>query len=83
VPVLAAVGQAFDIHAGAVRQAPGWMREHGLEWLFRLAREPRRLWKRYLVYNSLFLCSVLLEGLGVRRYSSNNLPGCTDDGSGP
>jgi N-acetylglucosaminyldiphosphoundecaprenol N-acetyl-beta-D-mannosaminyltransferase len=82
-PVLAAVGQAFDIHAGAVRQAPAWMREHGLEWLFRLAREPRRLWKRYLVYNSLFLWSVLLERLGAKRYSGGDLPCRPDDGREP
>ena len=69
VPVLAAVGQAFDIHARVVQQAPLWMREHGLEWLFRLAHEPRRLWKRYLFYNSEFLWCVFLELLGVKHYS--------------
>jgi N-acetylglucosaminyldiphosphoundecaprenol N-acetyl-beta-D-mannosaminyltransferase len=68
VPVLAGVGQAFDIHAGRVRQAPRWMREHGLEWLFRLASEPSRLWRRYLVYNSEFVLSELAEILGVRKF---------------
>ena len=68
VPALVGVGQAFDIHAGRVRQAPRWMREHGLEWLFRLAAEPRRLWRRYLVYNSEFVFSELLEILGVRKF---------------
>ncbi|MGN0836025.1 MAG: WecB/TagA/CpsF family glycosyltransferase [Akkermansia sp.] len=50
-----AVGAAFDFHAGMVRQAPEWMRNHGLEWLYRIFREPRRLLRRYLVHNSLFL----------------------------
>lgn len=59
VPVIAAVGQAFDIHAGRVRQAPYWMRERGLEWLYRLGREPRRLWKRYLIYNTEFIWCIL------------------------
>ena len=68
VPVLVGVGQAFDIHAGRLRQAPRWMRENGLEWLFRLAAEPRRLWRRYLVYNSEFVFSELLEILGVRKF---------------
>jgi N-acetylglucosaminyldiphosphoundecaprenol N-acetyl-beta-D-mannosaminyltransferase len=69
VPVLAAVGQAFDIHAGVARQAPRWAREHGLEWLFRLAHEPRRLWKRYLFYNSEFLWCILLERFGLKHFS--------------
>ncbi|MEM6459307.1 MAG: WecB/TagA/CpsF family glycosyltransferase [Planctomycetota bacterium] len=49
------VGAAFDFHAGAVRQAPGWMQRRGLEWLYRLTREPGRLWKRYLVTNTAFV----------------------------
>lgn len=53
-PILAAVGAAFDFHAGTKRQAPVWMREHGLEWFFRLLTEPRRLAKRYLVYGARF-----------------------------
>lgn len=61
------VGQAFAIHAGVLRQAPEWMREHGLEWLFRLLREPGRLWKRYLVYNSMFLLLVLLQLLRLKK----------------
>jgi N-acetylglucosaminyldiphosphoundecaprenol N-acetyl-beta-D-mannosaminyltransferase len=50
-----AVGAAFDFIAGTKRQAPAFMREHGLEWLFRFLSEPRRLWKRYLVGNSMFI----------------------------
>jgi N-acetylglucosaminyldiphosphoundecaprenol N-acetyl-beta-D-mannosaminyltransferase len=47
-PVLVGVGAAFDIHAGRLPQAPRWMQRSGLEWSYRLAREPRRLWRRYL-----------------------------------
>jgi N-acetylglucosaminyldiphosphoundecaprenol N-acetyl-beta-D-mannosaminyltransferase len=53
--VLIGVGAAFDIHGGLVPQAPAWMQRRGLEWLFRLAREPRRLWRRYLRYNPRFV----------------------------
>ena len=53
--VMLGVGAAFDFHAGTVSRAPLWMREHGLEWLHRLASEPQRLWKRYLATNTLFL----------------------------
>lgn len=54
-PVLIGVGAAFDFHAGLVPQAPLWIQESGLEWAFRLAHEPRRLWRRYLRYNPRFL----------------------------
>jgi N-acetylglucosaminyldiphosphoundecaprenol N-acetyl-beta-D-mannosaminyltransferase len=67
--VLIGVGAAFDFHAGTVRQAPRWMMSSGLEWLFRLAQEPRRLWYRYLVYNPLFVFYVTLQMLGVRRHA--------------
>jgi len=67
-PVLAGVGAAFDFHTGRVAQAPAWMGEHGLEWLFRLSREPRRLWRRYLIHGSEFATLVLLESLGLMRF---------------
>jgi N-acetylglucosaminyldiphosphoundecaprenol N-acetyl-beta-D-mannosaminyltransferase len=54
-PVLVGVGAAFDFHAGLVPQAPDWMQHMGLEWAYRLAHEPRRLWKRYARYNPLFV----------------------------
>jgi N-acetylglucosaminyldiphosphoundecaprenol N-acetyl-beta-D-mannosaminyltransferase len=54
------IGAAFAFHAGLVRQAPAWMQNAGLEWLYRICAEPRRLLKRYLVYNSLFLFYLLL-----------------------
>jgi N-acetylglucosaminyldiphosphoundecaprenol N-acetyl-beta-D-mannosaminyltransferase len=54
-PVLIGVGAAFDFHAGLVPQAPSWIQEAGLEWAYRLAHEPRRLWRRYVRYNPRFL----------------------------
>lgn len=72
-PMLAAglmigVGAAFDFHTGRVRQAPRWMQRSGLEWLFRLAMEPRRLGPRYLTTNPVFCLRVAAERLGLRRY---------------
>lgn len=67
-PVFIGVGAAFDFHAGLKPQAPRWMQRNGLEWLFRLWKEPRRLWRRYLRNNPLFVWHVLLQGLGVRQY---------------
>ena len=69
VPVLIGVGAAFDFHTGRVPRAPGWMRDHGFEWLFRLAMEPRRLWKRYLIYGAQFVILVALELLGLKKFS--------------
>lgn len=69
-PVLLGVGAAFDFVAGVKRQAPRWMQRSGLEWLFRLVSEPRRLWRRYLVGNARFLWRI------ARRR-----PRLVDDGS--
>jgi N-acetylglucosaminyldiphosphoundecaprenol N-acetyl-beta-D-mannosaminyltransferase len=55
VPVMCGVGAAFDFHAGRVSQAPGWMQARGLEWVYRFAQEPRRLFRRYAYYNPRFL----------------------------
>src|SRR3954466_9670900 len=55
--VLVGVGAAFDFHAGLISQAPAWMQRLGLEWAFRLSREPRRLWRRYVRYNPRFVAS--------------------------
>ena len=68
VPVLVGVGAAFDICSGRPRQAPQFMREHGLEWLFRLFSEPRRLWRRYLLGGSRFAWNVLLEETGLKKF---------------
>ena len=54
-PVMVGVGAAFDFHAGLVAQAPSWMQRSGLEWVFRLVAEPRRLWRRYARYNPRFV----------------------------
>jgi N-acetylglucosaminyldiphosphoundecaprenol N-acetyl-beta-D-mannosaminyltransferase len=67
-PVLIGVGAAFDFHTGRLPQAPQWMQNAGLEWLFRLWQEPRRLWYRYLIYNPLFVMLILGQLLGIRRY---------------
>lgn len=63
--VMIGVGAAFDMYAGRVRQAPVWMQRRGLEWLFRLAVEPRRLWRRYLRHNPRFVAHLGLD-LGRR-----------------
>ncbi|UCH26473.1 MAG: WecB/TagA/CpsF family glycosyltransferase, partial [Trueperaceae bacterium] len=65
IPILA-VGAAFDFHAGTVPQAPKTMQDRGLEWLFRLSQEPKRLWKRYLLLNPSFLWNVTLQLLNIR-----------------
>ncbi len=68
VPVMLGVGAAFDLNSGRVRQAPVWMRENGLEWLFRLMVEPSRLWKRYLVTIPSSLWSLSLELLHMKKF---------------
>lgn len=61
------VGQAFDLLAGVKQRAPAWMCSAGLEWLYRLLKEPRRLWRRYLVYNPQFVLLAALEQVRWRR----------------
>jgi N-acetylglucosaminyldiphosphoundecaprenol N-acetyl-beta-D-mannosaminyltransferase len=65
--VLVGVGAAFDYHSGMIKRAPSWFQDHGLEWLHRLYSEPRRLFKRYLVTNSLFIYGI------TRQLFSNRL----------
>lgn len=65
--VMIGVGAAFDYHAGTIQRAPIWMQHNGLEWLHRLCSEPRRLWKRYLITNSLFVFYACLQFLGLGR----------------
>lgn len=67
-PVMIGVGAAFDFHAGLKVQAPYWMQRSGLEWLFRLTTEPRRLWKRYLVNNPRFVLLTLAQLLRLRPF---------------
>ena len=72
--VLIGIGAAFDFHTGRVSRAPLWMREHGLEWLHRLASEPRRLWRRYLVLAPKFVGRCIAEhGLSIARARSLRL----------
>ncbi len=67
-PLLVGVGAAFDFHAGLVPQAPRWMQRHGLEWSYRLMREPRRLWRRYARYNPRFLAGFARQYLRHRSH---------------
>ncbi|MGQ0604981.1 MAG: WecB/TagA/CpsF family glycosyltransferase, partial [Anaerolineales bacterium] len=67
-PLLIGVGAAFDFFTGGQKQAPRWMQRTGLEWAFRLTHEPRRLWRRYLLYNPKFLFQIALQLTGLCRY---------------
>jgi N-acetylglucosaminyldiphosphoundecaprenol N-acetyl-beta-D-mannosaminyltransferase len=66
-PLLVGVGAAFDFHAGLVSQAPRWMQRNGLEWVYRLSREPRRLWPRYVRYNPRFIAAFAGQYVRNRR----------------
>jgi N-acetylglucosaminyldiphosphoundecaprenol N-acetyl-beta-D-mannosaminyltransferase len=72
-PVLAAVGAAFDFHAGRVSMAPEWMQSRGLEWTYRIAQEPRRLLPRYLIHNPRFVAKVALQVARERLRSRRRL----------
>lgn len=61
VPVVHGVGGSFDVMAGLTRRAPRWMQSSGPEWLYRVIQEPRRMWKRYLVTNTIFLRLALAD----------------------
>ena len=74
-----AVGAAFDFHAGLLAQAPPWMQQNGLEWLYRLGREPKRLWRRYLVLTPRYLPHIAAQALGIREYPApTDLAGADD-----
>jgi len=70
MPVLA-VGAAFAFFAGEVPQAPQWVQDRGLEWLFRLVAEPRRLWRRYILLNPAYVTLVALQALRLSRFSTD------------
>ena len=70
-PVLVGIGAAFDFHAGLVPQAPGWVQAIGMEWAYRLAHEPRRLWRRYARYNPRFVLGF------VRQYARHRRTGAS------
>jgi N-acetylglucosaminyldiphosphoundecaprenol N-acetyl-beta-D-mannosaminyltransferase len=69
VKLMVGVGAAFDLLSGNLSEAPDWMKRKGLQWLYRLLKEPRRLWRRYLINNPRFLWLVLLQRFGLKRYS--------------
>ncbi len=66
--VMIGVGAAFNYHAGTTKRAPVWMQNAGLEWLHRLASDPRRLWKRYFVTNSIFIVAITAQLLGLKKF---------------
>lgn len=70
--VIVPVGAAFDFFSGGKKQAPVWMQNSGLEWLFRLMNEPKRLWKRYLIYSPLFIFCIFFQKTGVLFNSRNS-----------
>lgn len=69
VTLMFGVGAAFDLHSGQTRDAPKWMKTHGLEWLFRLFQEPRRLWRRYIRVVPCFIFLALLKYTGLKTFS--------------
>jgi len=71
VKLMAGVGAAFDIHAGLVSDSPGWVKQCGLQWLDRLRKEPRRLWRRYLRNNPAFVWKIALQMTGAQQFSIN------------
>ncbi|MEP6923735.1 MAG: WecB/TagA/CpsF family glycosyltransferase [Pyrinomonadaceae bacterium] len=66
--VMLGVGASFDFYAGEVKESPEWMGTLGLEWLFRLMQEPKRLWKRYLILNPRFIWLATLQLLGLKKF---------------
>jgi N-acetylglucosaminyldiphosphoundecaprenol N-acetyl-beta-D-mannosaminyltransferase len=74
VPVCMGIGGSFEMVGGVTPRAPRWMQQLGLEWLFRLAVEPRRLWKRYLIGNVQFMVMVFRQLLYPNLYTGNEWP---------
>ncbi len=72
--VMIGLGAAFDYHAGTIRRAPVWMQNAGLEWLFRLCAEPRRLWRRYLFTNTAFIVGAARQLYAYGNEKSNDGP---------
>jgi N-acetylglucosaminyldiphosphoundecaprenol N-acetyl-beta-D-mannosaminyltransferase len=70
---LVAVGGAFGVLAGKVAEAPRWMQDRGLEWLFRLSCEPRRLWRRYLLLNPAYAALIALQAVGLVTFRTSGL----------
>ncbi len=66
--IMIGVGASFDFYAGNVKECPEWLQKSGLEWLFRLTQEPRRLWRRYLILNPRFIWLAALQLLGLKKF---------------
>jgi N-acetylglucosaminyldiphosphoundecaprenol N-acetyl-beta-D-mannosaminyltransferase len=77
IPIVA-VGGAFGVIAGKVSQAPEWMQQRGLEWMFRLLSEPRRLWRRYVLLNPAYVFVVLSQALGLARFDTSGRKPATE-----
>lgn len=77
MPIIA-VGGAFGVIAGKVPQAPEWMQRHGLEWVFRLCSEPKRLWRRYVLLNPAYAFVVLSQALRIRHFGTNGTRPATE-----
>jgi N-acetylglucosaminyldiphosphoundecaprenol N-acetyl-beta-D-mannosaminyltransferase len=73
MPIIA-VGAAFPFLAGIIPQAPAWMQNMGLEWLFRLAAEPRRLWRRYVYLNPAYATLAILQAIGISHSPDGRSP---------
>lgn len=69
--VMLGVGAAFDFYTGTITEAPVWMQKIGLEWMFRLVQEPRRLWRRYLILNPRFTALAALQLAGVKKFEND------------
>ncbi len=69
--VMLGVGAAFDFHAGVISQAPSWIQNLGMEWVYRFLQEPRRLWKRYLIQNPRFVVLALADLLGILKITQD------------
>ncbi len=68
------IGAVFDFYAGTVKRAPGWMISIGMEWFYRLIKEPKRMWRRYLVGNTVFIKHILMEKLVTLYHYKNTQP---------
>lgn len=71
--VMLGVGASFDFYAGNVRESPEWMGNLGLEWLFRLTQEPKRLWRRYLILNPRFMSLAAMQMLGLKEFEEKRI----------
>jgi N-acetylglucosaminyldiphosphoundecaprenol N-acetyl-beta-D-mannosaminyltransferase len=78
IPVAMGVGGLFDFYSGRIPRAPVWMREIGLEWVYRLSQEPRRMWRRYVIGNPLFLYRVWQQARHPERFLDPRWAGGAD-----